>query len=74
MIARRLAPLLAKATRSVLLLGPRRTGKSTLVAGLGPDLTINLAHEPTYLDFARNPRELESDCHRSNRPAVGRPW
>lgn len=40
-------------------MGPRQTGKSTLVSSLNPDLTINLAHEPTYLEFARNPRELE---------------
>jgi len=42
-----------------LLLGPRQTGKSTLIAALEPGLTLNLAHEPTYLEFARNPRELE---------------
>ena len=45
--------------KSILLLGPRQTGKSTLVAQLIPDLTINLFHEPTYLEFARNPHELE---------------
>ena len=59
MIARRLAPTLRRSTKSLLLLGPRQTGKSTLMAQLEPDLTINLFHEPTYLDFARNPRELE---------------
>jgi len=59
MIPRRLGATLGRSTRSVLLLGPRQTGKSTLVAQLAPDLTINLAHEPTYLDFARNPGELE---------------
>jgi uncharacterized protein len=59
MFTRRLAAQLGSSKKSVLLLGPRQTGKSTLIAGLGPDLTVNLAHEPTYLDFARNPRELE---------------
>lgn len=59
MIARGLGPVLAASKKSVLLLGPRQTGKSTLMAALGPDLTINLAHEPTYLEFARNPAELE---------------
>ena len=44
----------------MLLLGPRQTGKSTLIASVRPHLTINLAHEPTYLDFARDPRELET--------------
>lgn len=59
MVARRLRPILERSNKSILLLGPRQTGKSTLVAALAPDLSINLAHEPTYLDFARNPRELE---------------
>ena len=30
-----------------------------MVSSLKPDLTINLVHEATYLEFARNPRELE---------------
>ncbi|MBI2963595.1 MAG: ATP-binding protein [Deltaproteobacteria bacterium] len=59
MISRRIGSFLTKGRRSFLLLGPRQTGKSTLVASLEPALTINLMHEPTYLDFARNPRELE---------------
>ena len=59
MIPRGLGPLLAKSKRSLLLLGPRQTGKSTLIQSLKPELTINLAHEPTYLEFSRNPRELE---------------
>ena len=29
------------------------------MSSLKPNLTINLAHEATYLEFARNPRELE---------------
>jgi len=59
MISRRIASVLQGSRTSVLLLGPRQAGKSTLIASLRPDVTINLAHEPTYLDFARNPRELE---------------
>ena len=59
MISRVLSQTLAGAKRSFLLLGPRQTGKSTLVSSLNPDLSINLAHEATYLEFARNPRELE---------------
>lgn len=38
MIARRLAPLLARSTKSIFLLGPRQTGKSTLAAQLSPDV------------------------------------
>lgn len=59
MIARRLGPVLAAGTKSLLLLGPRQTGKSTLMQGLAPDLAVNLFHEPTFLEFARNPLELE---------------
>ncbi len=59
MIVRHISPWLQRSKRSVLLLGPRQTGKSTLIQSLRPDLTINLAHEPTYLAFASNPGELE---------------
>jgi uncharacterized protein len=59
MIPRHLLVALQRSAKSILLLGPRQTGKSTLVAQLAPVLTINLFHEPTYLDFARDPRELE---------------
>jgi len=57
-IYRRLASVLRKSKKSVLLLGPRQTGKSTLIQSLEPSLTINLADEKTYLDFARNPSEI----------------
>lgn len=60
MFTRRLLPELERSTRSLLLLGPRQTGKSTLMRALEPNLEINLAHEPTYLAFASNPSELES--------------
>ena len=59
MIPRHLTGLLHRSKKSILLLGPRQTGKSTLIQSLHPALTINLAHEPTYLQFARNPSELE---------------
>ena len=59
MVPRHLAPFLRKSTKSVLVLGPRQTGKSTLIRSLSPDLAINLVQESTFLEFARNPRELE---------------
>lgn len=58
MIPRNLGPILEKSKKSLLLLGPRQTGKSTLIRGLSPELTINLALESTYLEFTRNPEEL----------------
>lgn len=56
---------LAQERRSFFLLGPRQTGKSTLIQSLDPELTINLAHEPTFLEFAQNPRLLEERIDRT---------
>lgn len=70
MITRALGSRLAASKKSVLLLGPRQTGKSTLIAGLRPDLTINLAHEPTFVEFLRNPSELEQRLAALNGRAV----
>ena len=60
MFTRLLATTLQRSSKSLLLLGPRQVGKSTLIRTLAPDLEINLAHEPTYLAFARDPFELEA--------------
>ena len=59
MITRALAAVLSASKKSILLLGPRQTGKSTLIASLRPDVEIDLAHEPTYLEFLAHPAELE---------------
>lgn len=69
-INRTLAPKLLSSKKSLLLLGPRQTGKSTLIKSLQPELTINLAHEQTYLEFARNPSELEERLHGKNYKTV----
>jgi predicted AAA+ superfamily ATPase len=58
MIPRLLTATLAKSSKSVLLLGPRQVGKSTLIESLKPDLVLNLADEKTFLDFKTNPAEL----------------
>lgn len=57
-IARALGPIMQNSKKSILLLGPRQTGKSTLIKSLVPSLSINLADEQTYLSFASNPAEL----------------
>lgn len=49
---------LQKSPKSVLLLGPRQVGKTTLVESLNPDLSINLADESEYRQFITNPEEL----------------
>ena len=59
MIPRTLFQSLNSAKKSILLLGPRQTGKSTLIKSLRPDVEINLIHEATFLQFTRNPLELE---------------
>jgi len=69
-ITRRLSKALASSKKSLLLLGPRQTGKSTLIGSLKPDLTINLAHEPTFLEFLRAPSELEQRLAVLNKPST----
>lgn len=55
MLTRGLTETLRKSNKSALLLGPRQTGKSTLIASLKPDLHFNFADESTFLDFSQNP-------------------
>lgn len=59
MLDRLLGRRLGTTSKSVLLLGPRQTGRSTLIMGLEPDLVINLADESEFLAFAANPGELK---------------
>jgi predicted AAA+ superfamily ATPase len=59
MIPRLISSAIGQSPKSVLLLGPRQVGKSTLILGLGPDLAINLNDDKTYLDFTSNPNELK---------------
>jgi len=59
-VARCLSNELTTTSKSMLLLGPRQTGKSTLLKAIFPAaMQINLADEGTYLDFAADPRRLE---------------
>ena len=51
---------LLKQGRSILLLGPRQVGKSTLIHSLSPELVINLADESEYFRFAANPDALRN--------------
>ncbi len=61
MYPRLLAGTLRSSPRSVLLLGPRQVGKSTLLAALQPDLTLNMASPGTFRDFVRHPERLEQE-------------
>lgn len=55
MISRILKKQLLDDKKSVLLLGPRQVGKSTLCAELSPDFTINLADEEQYAAHLKDP-------------------
>jgi len=57
---RELAKELARYKKSLLLLGPRQTGKSTLLAAQKADVAINLADEETFRDHARDPALLKN--------------
>ena len=60
MITRLLSRAIEKSPKSVLVLGPRQVGKSTLLLGLKPDLSINLADQTEFIHFTSNPDELNS--------------
>ncbi len=70
MIQRQILDSIKGSKKSVLLLGPRQTGKSTLINSLNPDLAINLASEKSYLAFLRNNEELESILERHKPKSV----
>jgi predicted AAA+ superfamily ATPase len=70
MINRILARFLKKSTKSVLLLGPRQVGKSTLIQSIGPDLTISFADQAQFVDFASDPDSLRKAIETSNAKSV----
>lgn len=61
MYPRLLGARLRDPRRSVLLLGPRQVGKSTLLRGLAPELVIDLADPATFRRFAAHPEYLISE-------------
>lgn len=46
------------AEKSILLLGPRQVGKSTLCRSLNPPILIDLADEQNFLSYAKDPGRL----------------
>lgn len=61
---------LKKSTKSVLLLGPRQTGKSTLIKSLAPEISINLANEREFLRYSTDIGYLESLLNESHPKSV----
>lgn len=60
MIDRIITPLIKKSPKSILLLGPRQVGKTTLVKSLKPQITVQLADESEFFSFTSNPSELRT--------------
>lgn len=52
---------IAKSATSILLLGPRQVGKSTLCRSLGAPLYIDLADEAAFLSYAKDPARLRRE-------------
>jgi predicted AAA+ superfamily ATPase len=50
---------ISKKHKSLLLLGPRQTGKSFLLKSLNPDIIINLARESEFQAHLKNPDLIE---------------
>lgn len=54
MIKMHIADIIKKSKKSILLLGPRQTGKSTLIKSIKPDLEIDLTDQQVYLDHLKD--------------------
>ena len=61
MYPRILASILQANQRSVLVLGPRQVGKSTLLASTAPDISLNLASPRVFRDFVGYPERFERE-------------
>lgn len=70
MYKRLLGKTLKDCGKSVLLLGPRQTGKTTLIHSLKPDLEFNLSDEQVFLEFSGDPGMLKSVIERKNPKTV----
>ena len=57
---RYLIDIIRKSKKSVLLLGPRQTGKSTLIKSLKPDVEIDLSDEQKFLDHLKSPTLIKN--------------
>lgn len=66
-LRRSLFSKLQKSKKSLLLLGPRQTGKSTLIRSLKPDLEINLADEETFYNYSSDPARIKREILRKKR-------
>jgi len=67
-----LKQILQKTGKSILLLGPRQVGKSTLLKSLAPSLSINFSDEVQYRDHLKDPSLLrrQVDALKTKAPIV----
>lgn len=61
LIKRSLANKISNLKKSLLLLGPRQTGKSTLIQELNPDLEINLADQESFVRHLSDPGLIKNE-------------
>lgn len=61
---------ITEARQSILLLGPRQVGKSTLIKSLKPSLYVNLADEARYLAYSKNPSRLRQQVEALASPGL----
>jgi uncharacterized protein len=61
---------LRKGKKSVLLLGARQVGKSTLVRSLAPSWTLNLADEAEMLRYAKDPARIRREVSALKTPGL----
>jgi uncharacterized protein len=61
---------LAGSKKSLLLLGARQVGKSTLVRSLNPGLIVNLADEASFLAYGKDPGRLGRELRAQKKSLV----
>ncbi|MCG3205682.1 MAG: hypothetical protein KCHDKBKB_02404 [Elusimicrobia bacterium] len=70
MISRILSQRLKSSKKSVLLLGPRQVGKSTVCRALNPKRIINLADESIFLSYSKDAAKLLRELRADREPGL----
>lgn len=66
-IDRQIFKIIEESKKSILLIGPRQTGKSTLFNQIPMDLKLNLADDETYFQHLKNPGLIKDLAKNKNR-------
>ena len=70
MLVREIAAHLKQSAKSILLLGPRQVGKSTLCSSLNPKRIINLADEASFLAYSKDHGRLRRELITLQKPSL----